>query len=179
MLGASTAAAAGAAETDAQALASALGVEQLLIVAYRQVVAAPVLSPAARSELRVLLGQEEQHVAALERGLAGLGARPTNALPSLAVAQAQLNRHHVPWRLTRLRTERACLKLLIDAESVAEDAYFSAIAQLQDPALIRTCAAIMGSEAQHWTVLSAILNNGDVSKAVPYPFVGSPLKTRG
>ncbi len=41
--------------------------------------------------------------------------------------------------------------------------------------LARTCAEIMGCEAQHWTVLSGFLNHRDATKAVPYPFVaGTP-----
>jgi hypothetical protein len=34
---------------------------------------------------------------------------------------------------------------------------------------------LMGSDAQHWTVLSGIQHAGDIGQSVPYPFVaGSP-----
>jgi hypothetical protein len=167
-------AAAAAKATDPQVLEEPLGVEHLLVVAYTQVVAAPVLSSTARGALRTLLTQELEHARTLERAVVRLGGAAPTTLPSLATAQSELEHYHVPWNLSRLRSERACLKLLIDLESVAENAYFKAIGMLQDPAVLRTCVSIMGCEAQHWSVLSGILNDGQASKAVPYPFVGGP-----
>lgn len=158
--------------TDEQALAQTLRVEQLLVLAYERVVAAPVLSSPVRGELTRLLSQERDHVKALEEAARRLGSTVSVGRPSLEEAQAALTREHVPWSLTDLRSQRACLKLLIDLESVAESTYFKAIGGVQDPGVIRTCAEIMGCEAQHWTVLSGFLNHGDPTKAVPYPFVG-------
>ena len=71
-----------------------------------------------------------------------------------------------------LHTQNECLKLLVDVETVAEDAYFVAIGKLRDPGLMRLSAQIMGCEAQHWTLLSAARHHGDVMMTVPYPFVG-------
>jgi Ferritin-like domain len=162
------------ASDDAQTLMRTLEVEQLVVVAYRQALASGVLTPAMHTELRLLLGQELQHVAALRRALRRNGGAPPPA-PSLAEAQTTLTRHQIHWSLTRLRNQHACLKLLVDVESLAENAYFKAISLLQDPVLVRRSAQIMGCEAQHWTVLSGLLNHFDVAKAVPYPFVeGSP-----
>src|SRR2546421_67738 len=86
-------------------------------------------------------------------------------------AQRGLSVHHVPRSLTQLGTARDCLKLLIDVESVAEGAYFDAVASLGDAGRMRTAAEIMGCEAQHWTVLSGLLNRFNVLRSVPYPFV--------
>ena len=89
--------------------------------------------------------------------------------------KATLNRHQIHWSLTRLRDQHACLKLLVDVESLVESAYFQAVGKVQDVALVRICAEILGSEAQHWTVLGGLLNHQDPTKAVPYPFVaGTP-----
>jgi hypothetical protein len=164
-------AAAAPAHSDAGVLARTLEIEQLVSIAYRQALGSHALGPAAARVLGGVLSQELEHVAALERELRGLGAGIPGAPASLASAQAALGRHHVSASLTRLETEHQCLKLLIDMESLAEGAYFSAISKLSDPALLRTSAEIMGCEAQHWTLLSALRHRGNVDQSVPYPFV--------
>ncbi|HTX32012.1 MAG TPA: ferritin-like domain-containing protein [Solirubrobacteraceae bacterium] len=172
---ASTASAAGAPpQLEAMALTHALQIEQLLLIAYRQVVASPVIHPPVAGQLRTQLGQEITHVEILQQALASRGEIvPTP--PNLEAAQDELSQHQVHWSLTDLRNQHDCLKLLVDVESLAENAYFQAVGEIQDPALLRTCAEIMACEAQHWTVLSGFLNHQNVKKAVPYPFVeGSP-----
>jgi Ferritin-like domain len=161
-------------QVEARALTHALQIEQLLLIAYRQVVASPVVHPPVAGQLRTQLGQETVHVALLEKALADRGEIiPTP--PSLAAAQIELTQHQVHWSLTNLRNQHDCLKLLVDIESLAENAYFQAVGEIQDPGLLRACAEIMACEAQHWTVLSGFLNHEDPKKAVPYPFVeGTP-----
>jgi hypothetical protein len=73
--------------------------------------------------------------------------------------------------LTDLRTQNACLKLLVDLESVAEGASYTPIKHLRRPELVQLCARIMACEAQHWTVLSGLRNPGQYVKAVPWPYV--------
>jgi hypothetical protein len=158
------------AQSDAAVLARTLQIEQLVLIAYRQAVGSGALGPTVIGPLRALLSQELEHVATLEHGLRGLGAS-VPAPPAVASAQAALVRHHVFASLTRLRTQHECLRLLIDVESLAEGAYFSAISKLSDPGLLRTSTEIMGCEAQHWTLLSALQHRGNVDRAVPYPFV--------
>ena len=164
-------AAAAPAQSDAGVLTRTLEIEQLVSIAYRQALGSHALGPAAARALSEVLSQELEHIAALERELRGLGAGIPGPPVSLASAQAALSRHHVSASLTRLETEHQCLKLLIDMESLAEGAYFSAISKLSDPALLRMSAEIMGCEAQHWTLLSALRHRGDVDQSVPYPFV--------
>jgi Ferritin-like domain len=172
--GAAAVAASPPAESDPQVLARVLGIELLVVTAYRQVLATKLLEPGVREQLEVLLRQELEHVATLRGALARMGATGP-AAPNLPAAQAELTRHQVYWSLTHLRHQRSCLKLLVDVESLAENAYFKAIAGLRDPQLARTSAEAMGCEAQHWTVLSGLLHHDDVTKAVPYPFVGGSL----
>jgi Ferritin-like domain len=173
-LAGAAAAAAATAPVQARALTHALQIEQLVVIAYRQVVGSSVLTPSVAGQLQTHLTQELEHVGLLERALASRGELvPTP--PALPAAQAALTRHGVHWSLTHLTSQHNCLKLLVDVESLAENAYFKAIQQLTDLALARICAEIMGCEAQHWTVLSGFLNHRDPMKAVPYPFVeGSP-----
>jgi Ferritin-like domain len=161
-------------QVEARAVTHALQIEQLVLIAYRQVVASPVVHPSVGAQLRIHLKQETEHVRLLERALAARG-EIVPAPPSLTAAQTELAQHQVHWSLTNLPNQHDCLKLLIDVESLAENAYFEAVGEIQDPALLRTCAEIMAAEAQHWTVLSGFLNHQDPKKAVPYPFVeGTP-----
>jgi Ferritin-like domain len=161
-------------QDETQALIHALELEQVVVIAYQQVVASAALRPGVRSQLQTVLGQEREHVRLLERALISRG-RVAPVPPSIPSAQAVLTRHQVHWSLTQARSQHDGLKLLVDAESLVENAYFQAVATVADPGLLRTCAEIMGCEAQHWTILSGLLNHRNPMKAVPYPFVeGTP-----
>ena len=164
-------AAAAATQSEARVLTNALQIEQLLLTAYRQVVASSVVHPSVAGQLRTHLSQEAEHVALLERTLTARG-ETIPPVPSLAGAQAALTQRKVHWSLTNLPNQHACLKLLVDIETLAENAYFQVIGRVRDPSLVRTCAEIMANEAQHWTVIGGFLNHLDPTKAVPYPFVG-------
>lgn len=167
-------AAADPAQLEAQALGHALRIEQLVVIAYRQALASAAVHPPVEGQLRTQLAQELEHVAFLERALTAR-RQVIPAAPSLPAAQAALARHQVHWSLVQLRSQHDCLKLLVDVESLAENAYFQAVGTLQDVTLARACAEIMGCEAQHWSVLSGFLNHQNAMKAVPYPFVeGTP-----
>lgn len=172
---ASAVAAASETAVEAQALSYALQTERLAVIAYRQVLGANVVSPAVAPELQVLLAQDLQHVARLERALRQLGAVPPQGPAGVAAAQAMLSAHGVHRSLTAVRSQHDGLRVLIDAESLTEGAYFKGIPQLQDAALVRLSVEIMGSDSQHWAILSGIQHPGDLTMSVPYPFVqGSP-----
>ena len=156
---------------DAGVLTRALQIEQLVVIAYERVLSAGALGPAGSGAVRGFYSHELQHVSTLERALMDLGATIPAPPHDTASAQRGLSVHHVPRSLTQLGTARDCLKLLIDVESVAEGAYFDAVASLGDAGRMRTAAEIMGCEAQHWTVLSGLLNRFNVLRSVPYPFV--------
>ncbi len=174
LLAGASAAAAMASPAETRALTHALELEQLIVIAYRQVLGSPVVKPATRPQLTTMFDHEVQHVKLLERALTERGETvPTP--PSLNDAQAALSRHDVHWSLTRLPNQHDCLKLLVDVESLVENGYFKALSAVQDATLLKLCAEIMGCEAQHWTVLSGLLNHQDAKRAVPYPFVeGTP-----
>jgi hypothetical protein len=160
--------------TAGQALIHATKIEQLVVIAYRQAVASTVVTPEVRPQLETQLRHEVEHVGVLDRALRTMG-EAVPAAPSLAAAQTALTQHQVHWSLTGLTSQHDWLKLLVDVESLAENAYFQLVGTLQDLALATACAEIMGCEAQHWTVLSGYLNHQDAMKAVPYPFVeGTP-----
>lgn len=160
-----------AAGTQSGALSHALLTERVAVITYRQALSRNVLSAGASAQLRLLLAQELQHVARLERALAGLGTPVPSAPADIAAAQAILSQNNISTSLTGISTQHDALRLLIDVESLTEGAYFTAIPQLVHPALIRLSVELMGSDAQHWTVLSGIQHDGDVVLSVPYPFV--------
>lgn len=169
------AAAAVAAGSEAGALAHALQLERAGVIAYRQALAARVVSAPVGAQLRLLLAENLQHVARLEQFLRRLGAGIPAGPATVAEAQALLAQHQVHRSLTTLASEHDALRLLIDTEGLTEGAYFSAIPLLTDPTLSRTAIEMLGADAQHWTVLSGIQHNGNVFQSVPYPFAqGSP-----
>jgi hypothetical protein len=158
-------------QADAAVIATTLGVEQLLSLAYRTALASGALSQGAELLVRELLGHELQHAAALRRELVALGGQPPTGPTDAASGEKALAAHHVSGSLAALHTEQDAIKLLMALESVAEGSYYVAIGQLSDSALIRTSAAIMACEAQHASALSELLHPGDVSRAAPDAFV--------
>ena len=172
---AGAAAAPAAAASPAQALSVALELERVGVIAYRKSLASGVLSETAAAQVRVLMAHELIHVARLEQALTRLAAQPPQGPATVNDAQAVLTQHQVYRSLTNLPTQHDCLALLIDIESLTEGAYFSAIPQLVEASLVKLSLELMGSDSQHWTVLSGIQHGGDVGQSVPYPFVeGSP-----
>ena len=157
------------AENDASALTRAFRIEQLLVIAYRSVLATDVVAPSVRAQLGGIVAQELEHISWLRRALRQLGvAAPT---VGVATAQRELAAHHIHLSLGQIPTQHTALRLLIDVESLAEGAYFAAISRISDPSLLRTCAEVMGCEAQHWTMLAGIQHPGKAYRSVPYPFV--------
>jgi hypothetical protein len=157
--------------TEAGALAHALQIERLSVIGYDQVLASGALASNVHAQLNVLLAQDRQHVTTLEQVFRQAGAPLPNGPADVAAAQAILTRHQVHRSLTRLPTQYDCLRVMIDIESLAEGAYFRAMPRLMGATVVRTSAEIMGSDAQHWTVLSAIQHNGNIKMSVPFPFV--------
>jgi Ferritin-like domain len=158
---------------DAAVLSQTFAIERVVEISYRTVLATGALKPGVRAALRRILSQERTHLALLGRALRALDT----PLPLVDADSARrlLGAHHIDAGLSQLRTQHECLRLLVDVESLVEGAYFSAISQLNDPDLIRTCVGAMGCEAQHWTLLSATQHHDQVKHSVPYPFVqGSP-----
>jgi hypothetical protein len=155
----------------ADLLGKALVVERLMVLAYERVFASGALSPGVQRAIMPHLAQERAHLSAVAAELTRLGApAPTGPL-SLSAAADAIGQHNISDSLTDLHTEKDCLKLLVDLESVAEGAYYTPLKDLTDPGQVRLCAQIMACEAQHWTVLSGLRNPGEYVKAVPWPYV--------
>jgi hypothetical protein len=152
-------------------LGKALVVERLIVLAYERVFASGLLSPGVQRAIMPHLPQERAHLSAVAAELTRLGApAPTGPL-SLSAAADAIGQHNISDSLTDLHTEKDCLKLLVDLESVAEGAYYTPLKDVTDPRQVRLCAQIMACEAQHWTVLSGLRNPGEYVKAIPWPYV--------
>jgi hypothetical protein len=157
--------------SDSEVLSKALEVERLIVLAYRRVLAADVLDAGDADVVATQLGHELEHVATVAARVQALGMPALTTAPDLKTGQALLSKHHVPGSLTDLHTRADCLRLLVNLESIAEGAYFTALKTLGSADLVRLSAEIMACEAQHWTVLSGLRNPGVYLKSVPWPFV--------
>jgi hypothetical protein len=159
------------APSDAELLAQSLQVERLMVLGYRRVFASGLLTPAIQRAIASHLGHEISHEAALATRLKSLGVpAPTGPLDLKSAAQV-MAQHHVAGSLTDLHSQNDCLKLLVDLESAAEGAHYTALKDLRRPELQTLSVQIMACEAQHWTVISGLRNPGQYVKAVPWPFV--------
>ncbi len=158
-------------ETPAERLHRLLGVEQLLLFCYQHVLSASILKPRAREVLTPFLAHEESHVQALTRMLQSVGGSLPSAPPNIVTADRRLAHRGVSERLGQLTGSGDAVRLLLDVERVVTGAYFVALLKLQDTALIRLAAQIMGAEAQHEALIGELLNHGDAQQAVPYGLI--------
>ncbi len=149
---------------DSGALGPVLELEHALVVAYGQVLMTGVLPRHAHSVVHAIYEHELAHVRAL-------GGRVHRGRAAVAAATKLLSARNVTPALTDLHDERDCLRLLLAAEQAALGAYFKAMSQFRSARLLTLAAEIMASEAQHATLLSELLHPGDISRAVPVPFV--------
>lgn len=170
LLGPGTAGAA-APQTDAELVRAILSVELLAVFSYEQVLNSGKLSPLAERVVHQLLEHEQTHVAILTAELEKLGQDAPSPPANVAAADAELSVLHGSGSLTSLGSEPDCLRLLEQVEQLAQGAYYVSMSKLADLRLARTCASILGAEAQHYTALAGLLHPGDINKAVPGPFV--------
>lgn len=159
------------AQGDAALLRRIVGIEQLIVAAYAHVLATVSLSAASASSLRVFLSQERAHVHLLSGALLQLGETPPAPPSDVDAVSRQLESLHGSGNLTQLHREAYALPYLVGVETVAEDAYYSAMSKLSDPRLLVLAAEILACEAQHWAVLNELFHPGDVKRAVPYAVV--------
>ena len=157
LIPASAAAAGPAAGGDSKQLVTLLGTERILRLTYRQVLASGVLGVVIAAEVNGFLGQEQQHISALEREL-GRRGNPVPPEPGLEPG-------------VQVESQADALQALVKAEEAAESAYLSALSKLEDPALIRLATEIMGAEAQHAALLRVLQSPGDLGVAAPVAIV--------
>jgi Ferritin-like domain len=162
---------AAAPQTDAELIRAILSVELLVVFSYEQVLSSGKLSAESEHVIRQLLDHEHTHVDVMAADLEELGQEPPDPPASVTDADAELSVLHGSARLGSLNSEEDCLRVLEQVESLAQGAYYVSMSKFADVTLARTCASILGTEAQHYTALAGLLHPGDINKAVPGPFV--------
>jgi hypothetical protein len=158
-------------KTDADLLYELLAVELLVTVVYTKVIQSGVLSARGYRLASELLVYEQAHVRVLTLELRNRGGAAPASPESTSAIDELLAATHVSGSLAKLKDEHDGIRLLLGVETMAEGAYYKAMSMLRNSLLLRTAAEIMGSEAQHYTVLSEVLHPGDIARAVPYAFV--------
>ena len=162
---------AAAPQTDAELIRAILAVELLVVFSYEQVLSSGKLSADTEHVIRQLLDHEHTHVDVLSADLEELGQTPPDPPASVTAADAELSVLHGSAKLASLNSEEDCLRLLEQVESLAQGAYYVSMSKFADVKLARTCASILGAEAQHYTAVAGLLHPGDINKAVPGAFV--------
>lgn len=158
------------ASSELEVLVRLLDIEQLVVFSYRHIPDRIRLSASVGSTLRQFLAQELVHVHTLAAELArrgrGMPASP-RSVQAVDGALAALGLHK---RLAKVHNEAHALGLLQSLESLEQFALHDAIVKLSSGSLGRLAAQILTCEAQHWTVVTELLRNGNVQRAVPYAF---------
>jgi Ferritin-like domain len=157
--------------SDSETLAKVLEVERLVVLGYWQVLAAGVLGSDDNAALEPFLAHELEHVSTVAAHLKALGAAADVSPLDVKTGDSLLGKYHVPGSMTGLQTRKDGFRLLVNLESVAEGAYFTALKTLGTNELVTMSAQAMACEAQHWTVISGLRNPGIYVKSVPWPFV--------
>jgi hypothetical protein len=158
-------------QTDADLIRAILSVELLVVFSYEQVLSSGKLTPDSAHVLRQLLDHEHTHVDVMSAELEELGQGPPDPPADVTAADAELSVLHGSARLGSLSSEEDCLRLLEEVEQLAQGAYYVSMSKFASVKLARTCASILGAEAQHYTALAGLLHPGDINKAVPSAFV--------
>jgi rubrerythrin len=156
---------------DGPLLQRIVSIEQLVATAYEHVLSTVSFSSAAASALRVFLSHERTHVQRLSEALTQLGETPPAAPTDISAVSRELESLHGSGSLLGVRSEQDALPYLVGVETVAEDAYHSAISMLSDQRLVVVAAQILACEAQHWSALNELFVPGDIARAVPYSVV--------
>jgi hypothetical protein len=119
--------------TDAELLEELLGVENRLVSMYEAGLRRDAIDPELAE---VLLAQEREHAAALERALAGRPRNPRASVPPPALGGA-------------LRSRETFARFALEMEAEALAAYIDAAATVREPRLRQPLGSIMACEAAH------------------------------
>jgi rubrerythrin len=127
---------------DSVVLERGVELEQTLAIAYRSAAAGELLDEEVRQAAELFADQESEHADALAAALVDLGGTvPEPPGPDRIDGLGESD------------SQAALLELLAGLEREAIAFYGEAASRLRAPDLLTTCAQIVGSEAQHLTVL--------------------------
>lgn len=159
------------AQGDGALLTAALQFERLSLLAYREMLRLPVLSPHDRRVLTELLTQDRAHAQALELQLTALGM----ALPAPPAGPGEvdhaLSTHGMSAHVSGVKDLKGAVGLLLDIEGLCAGGYYTAVEKLASNPSAVQAAQMLASEGQHQTLLSELLHPGDSTQAVPSWYV--------
>lgn len=155
---------------DTALLIAAIGLEQVAVATYGSLLDGGSLAPATAGILRRLEGQEREHVEVLASALDALGVTarapgPPSGAAALRAARADagLLRPLAPAR------RQDVTAIGVELENAMIAGYHAAVGRLRDARLVTVMTQIMAAEAQHATVLRALLTD-DPAVLVPDAF---------
>jgi hypothetical protein len=148
-----------------------LEVDRVALFVIGAVISGGTLSPARVGVVRRIQEHEREHVRLLTREAARLGQSAAPAPTDVAEADRRLSALNASGRLAHVRTGDDALRLIYDLESKVIGRCWEALHALSDPALIRTTAAIMASEAQHASAVGGLLHPGKWASVIPVGLV--------
>jgi rubrerythrin len=143
---------------DAEILSSAIGLEQVAVLAYDAAIGGGLLKPSFAKILTRFRDHEQQHADTLTTALTDLGG---TAPPK--ATQADLEK--VVTGLGDARSQADIANLAIELEMAAVAAYLDAQRKLINAKLLQTGASIMANEAQHLVVLRQAVKRDPVPNA--------------
>jgi hypothetical protein len=157
--------------TDTDVLSALLLIERVSVFSYAHVLASIALDHRARGVIRGFAGHERVHAATIAAELRTRGGsappRPRNA----TIADEILDAVGSPGRLAHVHNQADAIRFLVGLETVAEGAYYKAIAWLADPRLLAIAAQIMANQAQHEMGLRILVPGFKAIDYAPTAFV--------
>jgi rubrerythrin len=147
-----------AASGDAEILASAIGIEQVAVLAYDAALGGRLLTPSLAKVVTRFRDHEQAHADTLTRALTDLGGTPP---PKATDADLQKALKGV----ADPRSQADIVNISIELEMAAVAAYLDAQRKLIDAKLLQTGASIMANEAQHLVVLRQAVKRAPVPSA--------------
>jgi len=142
------------AQADAAQLNALLDLERTAVLAYS--VGQSLLSGSSLALARRFAGHERAHEQALTQALRGLGARPAPARPERSYLAG----------FPPLRTAQDVLRFALDVENTQISAYGDGLGIVVTPSLRTTLLSILGTEAEHMSVLLGALHQPQASQAL-------------
>jgi hypothetical protein len=140
--------------SDAAVTNSLLDLERTAVIAYE--LAGRRLTGAARATAHMFRDHERDHQRAMEDALRDLGAHPVPPRPRASYVDG----------FPPLRSDQDVLRFVLDVENTQVAAYGDSLGSVVTPELRATLLAILGTQAEHMSVILGELNEPQAARAL-------------